>query len=474
MKFIVLRIITRFMLASLYKYLSKVFLIVDYLIINLCFVLGDFYFFEYNDASYTQNYKVQLLLLNMSWLSIILITRPYSTQKITDSSLHFNAITKSYILLLLVTIVYLALVFSIGVNLRNVIIYFILIGISLIISKFLLFLARKKHRLNLEDNKCTYESVVVGENELSKYYLATNSIKKSLGIKGFYSIDEGSESNEALGNLDQLFNDLEAKKFSNIIFCDNSISSDIYEKLVDIAELKMLRIYMSADFKFASLGTNYLDNVHGIPLLKVLKEPLSNPNKQILKRTFDILFSTLVILFILSWLIPIIALIIKIESGESLFFSQKRSGLKNKSFNCLKFRSMTSNKNADIQTVSKNDKRITKFGAFIRKTSIDELPQFINVFMGDMSVVGPRPHMLSQTEIYSKITKKYMTRHMVKPGITGWAQVMGARGEIFSEKDMENRIEKDIWYIQNWSFFLDIKIIFLTLYNIIKGDEQAY
>ncbi|MDQ1161035.1 lipopolysaccharide/colanic/teichoic acid biosynthesis glycosyltransferase [Chryseobacterium sp. SORGH_AS 447] len=135
---------------------------------------------------------------------------------------------------------------------------------------------------------------------------------------------------------------------------------------------------------------------------------------------------------------------------------------------------MKSNRNADLQVAKKNDARITKFGAFMRKTSIDELPQFINVFLGDMSVVGPRPHMLSQTEMYSKITKKYMTRHIVKPGITGWAQVMGSRGEIFSLKDMEKRIEKDIWYIQNWSFFLDMKIIFLTLYNIVKGDDQAY
>ncbi|WP_307456220.1 sugar transferase [Chryseobacterium sp. SORGH_AS_0447] len=155
-------------------------------------------------------------------------------------------------------------------------------------------------------------------------------------------------------------------------------------------------------------------------------------------------------------------------------FIQKRSGLNNVPFNCLKFRSMKSNRNADLQVAKKNDARITKFGAFMRKTSIDELPQFINVFLGDMSVVGPRPHMLSQTEMYSKITKKYMTRHIVKPGITGWAQVMGSRGEIFSLKDMEKRIEKDIWYIQNWSFFLDMKIIFLTLYNIVKGDDQAY
>lgn len=461
------------MLASLFKYLSKVFLVADCLIINLYFILGNFYFFEYDAASYLQDFKLQLLLLNMSWLSIILITKPYSTQKITDSSFHFNAITKSYILLILVTIIYLSLLFSVGVNIENVVYYFISIGICLTVYKFFLFLGRKKYRSSVGENKYAYNAVLIGENELSRFYLSTDSIKNSLGLKGFYCLNHQSSPN-SLGDVEQLISDLEAKELSSIIFCDNSISSDLYEKLVDIAEMKMIRIYMSADFKYASLGTNFLDNEHGVQLLKLLKEPLSNTNKQLLKRAFDILFSILVMVFILSWLTPIIALIIKIESGESAFFSQKRSGLKNKSFNCLKFRSMTSNKNADIQTVSKNDKRITKFGAFIRKTSIDELPQFINVFMGDMSVVGPRPHMLSQTEIYSKITKKYMTRHMVKPGITGWAQVMGARGEIFTEKDMENRVEKDIWYIQNWSFFLDLKIIFLTLYNIVKGDEQAY
>lgn len=462
------------MLPFLYRNLPKFFLIGDCLIINLYFILGNFYFFEYDSTSYLQDYKIQLLLLNMSWLSIILITKPYSVQKITDSSLHFNAITKSYILLLLITIIYLSLIISVGVNIKNVVYYFISIGICLTVYKFFLFLGRKKYRSSIEEKKYSYNAVLIGENELSKFYLSTDSIKNSLGLKGFYCLNQQSSHKNNLGDIDQLIKDLEAKEINSIIFCDNSISSDLYEQLVDIAEMKMIRIYMSVDFKYASLGSNYINDHQGIPLLKLLKEPLQNPNKQILKRIFDIIFSIIVIVFVLSWLTPIVALIIKIESGESVFFSQKRSGLRNKSFNCLKFRSMKSNENADIKTVTKNDNRITKFGSFIRKTSIDELPQFINVLFGDMSVVGPRPHMLSQTEIYSKITKKYMTRHMVKPGITGWAQVMGARGEIFTEKDMENRIEKDIWYIQNWSFFLDIKIIFLTLYNIVKGDEQAY
>lgn len=231
---------------------------------------------------------------------------------------------------------------------------------------------------------------------------------------------------------------------------------------------------MVPDFKHNNPSLVSYEMLANIPFLVLMKEPLSERKKQIIKRSFDILFSLFVIVFLLSWLVPIVALIIKLESRGPVFFLQKRSGLKNKAFNCIKFRSMTVNDVADLKIAEKGDRRITKFGEFMRKTSIDELPQFINVFIGNMSVVGPRPHMLSQTRQYSKITKKYMLRHMIKPGITGWAQVMGSRGEIFSNRDMELRVEKDIWYIQNWSFFLDLKIIFLTFYNIVKGDEQAY
>ena len=135
---------------------------------------------------------------------------------------------------------------------------------------------------------------------------------------------------------------------------------------------------------------------------------------------------------------------------------------------------MKVNKLANQKMATKNDDRITKLGLFLRKTSIDELPQFLNVFVGNMSIVGPRPHMIFQTKKYSKILDQYMVRHLIKPGITGWAQVMGARGEIYKDEDMNKRIKKDIWYIKNWSLFLDFKIIFLTVFNVLKGDKQAY
>jgi len=364
--------------------------------------------------------------------------------------------------------------FSQNINYANFSLYFIIVSFLMFTSRFILFLYRKKNRVTIGRKLYAFTTVLVGESNYSKLLISDRRLRRSLGIRGFYIYDKDNCKEKNIGDINQLFSDLETVKINNIIFCDDKIDIDLYEKIVNIAEHKMIRIYMVPEFKNNHLGSYYVDVIHEMPFLKLIKEPLSNPKKQLLKRSFDILFSLFVIIFLLSWLMPIVALIIKLESKGPIFFLQKRSGLKNKPFDCVKFRSMAVNEIADLQIAKKNDSRITKFGAFMRKTSIDELPQFINVFLGDMSVVGPRPHMLSQTEQYSKITKKYMTRHIVKPGITGWAQVMGSRGEIFSDRDMERRIEKDIWYIQHWTFFLDLKIIFLTFYNIVKGDDQAY
>lgn len=462
------------MLVYFFKHLPRIFLIIDYIIINFLFIFGRLFFFEFDQKDFTQEYRIQLILLNIFWFVITIIIKPYKSLKVKESSLHFNSLTKAFALFIITTIVFLFLIFSIKINYRNVILYFIFVGFFMAFTRFLLFLYRKKNRVKLGRKLYSFNTVLVGENKLSTTLLSNNNLRRALGIRGTYTIISTETKNKYLGRIDKLFYDLEHSKINSIIFCDDNIDVEIYKQIVEIAEHKMIRIYMVPDFKYGNLGPNYFDVIHEIPFLRLIREPLSNAKKQLLKRAFDVGFSFFVIVFLLSWLIPIVALIVKIESNESVFFLQKRSGLNNEPFNCIKFRSMMSNKHADIQTARKDDSRVTKFGAFMRKTSIDELPQFINVFLGEMSIVGPRPHMLSQTEMYSKITKKYMTRHIVKPGITGWAQVMGARGEIFSHRDMEKRIEKDVWYIQNWSFFLDMKIIFLTLYNIIKGDEQAY
>ena len=191
------------------------------------------------------------------------------------------------------------------------------------------------------------------------------------------------------------------------------------------------------------------------------------------KRGFDIVFSIIIIVLLLSWLIPILAILIKLESRGPVFFKQGRPGIDENEFFCYKLRSMNINQNTEKEA-SKNDPRVTKIGKFMRKTSLDEMPQFLNVLLGDMSVVGPRPHLWAQNKTYGNKVKKYMVRHCVKPGITGLAQVSGFRGEIETETDMINRIKFDVFYIENWSLILDLKIIFQTIINILKGEEKAY
>lgn len=196
--------------------------------------------------------------------------------------------------------------------------------------------------------------------------------------------------------------------------------------------------------------------------------------KRYLKRSFDILFSLFIILFIVSWLCPILAILIKLESDGPVFFVQTRTGRNNGNFKCYKFRSMRINADADKKQATRDDRRITRIGAFLRKTSLDELPQFFNVLIGSMSIVGPRPHMISHTEEYSQLTDKYKTRLLLRPGITGWAQILGLRGEIKNTEAMIERIDADVWYLKNWSFMLDLKIIFLTFWITLKGDKNAF
>lgn len=250
---------------------------------------------------------------------------------------------------------------------------------------------------------------------------------------------------------------------------DNTVSV-----LAEEAEKHCIRVNFIAPQQNFESGFYHIRYIGGLPVLLRYREPLKRLHKQALKRTFDIFVSSMVIIFILSWLIPLVSILIKLESKGPVFFKQLRSGRDNDSFMCLKFRSMYVNETSDKIQATKNDRRITKVGAVLRKTSLDEFPQFLNVFMGDMSVVGPRPHMLRHTEEYSEQVSHYMVRLYLKPGLTGWAQVNGYRGEIKNIGLMKQRVEHDIWYMENWSILLDIKIMYLTLINILKGEENAY
>ena len=221
-----------------------------------------------------------------------------------------------------------------------------------------------------------------------------------------------------------------------------------------------------------AMKVEYVDDV---PVLTLRSEPLLNPFNRIIKRLFDVIVSLTFIVTCFWWIAAIVALITKITMPGPVFFRQKRNGINGDEFTCLKFRSMRVNADADKVQATKNDPRKTKWGNIMRKTNIDELPQFINVLLGDMSIVGPRPHMVKHTEEYGALVDKYMVRHYTKPGITGWAQVTGSRGETSELWMMEERIKKDIWYVENWSLLLDLKIIFKTITNVFGGEKgNAY
>jgi len=259
------------------------------------------------------------------------------------------------------------------------------------------------------------------------------------------------------------------------IYCTLPNSQD--EKIMRIfnyAEKNMIRFYIVPEFsRYVKKGLT-LESIESLPVMAVRTEPLQAIHNQITKRTFDILFSLTFLITIFPIIYVILGLCIKISSPGPIFFKQKRTGIYGKEFNCYKFRSMEVNKLSNEKQAEKNDPRTTKIGQFLRRSNLDEIPQFYNVLRGDMSVVGPRPHMLKHTELYSIIIDKYMVRHLIKPGITGWAQVNGYRGETKTMEQMEGRVMHDVWYLENWTFLLDLKIILVTILNMFKGEENAY
>jgi putative colanic acid biosysnthesis UDP-glucose lipid carrier transferase len=333
--------------------------------------------------------------------------------------------------------------------------------------------------------------------QLADYFQTKNTLYRFEGFfddnaggdGGFFINDRGEIVNT--GSRNQLLGTIEdcipfavqnniREIYSTILPAEEEMS-----KLVEVAERNLVRVkFVSPTNPYSTIKKQLLneeaifskpvESFANMEVFSLRKEPLQHMQSRAKKRIFDIVFSFLVITFILSWLTPIIALLIKMESRGPVFFRQLRSGRNNQPFWCFKFRSMTVNKNSDTVQASKNDARITKVGAFLRKTSLDELPQFWNVLLGDMSIVGPRPHMLKHTEEYSAVINNFMMRHFLKPGITGWAQVNGFRGETREDGAMQKRVEHDLWYMQNWSQMLDVRVIFMTIINIFKGEETAY
>jgi undecaprenyl-phosphate galactose phosphotransferase/putative colanic acid biosynthesis UDP-glucose lipid carrier transferase len=330
------------------------------------------------------------------------------------------------------------------------------------------------------DNSDFTELVLIGiNNHITKFIRAVyTSPKYGYKIAAIFTDATivGKLKEFKKGGLEDSIHFLENNKsVKEIIISLPHSKAEFINELLEYADNNLIRVTVIPEFSEYLSQLFSIEYVENIPLMRFRKEPLQSLSNRIIKRGMDVVLSVLIIVFVFSWLFPILAIIIKLTSKGPVFFAQERSGKGDKTFKCYKFRSMTVNDESDALQATKNDARITKVGAILRKTSLDELPQIFNVLFNDMSLVGPRPHMLKHTEEYRVLVDKYMVRHFAKPGVTGWAQILGYRGETKTVRDMERRAHADIWYIENWNLMLDIKILFRTVFMIFfKKEENAY
>ena len=336
--------------------------------------------------------------------------------------------------------------------------YVVLISFILLIYLFttrLIVFYYKKYYNSFDKNQ--ERIVVFGRNSNTEKLVNKINERKDFGLKVAYVIEANY--------IDFLKNN---PLINKVFISQNSIITPEEEKdIVLFCENLHKDVYFIPNSFLGEILRLNIEYIDTFPIYNIKKYPLE------LKVLFDFIFASLVCVFLLSWLFPLIALLIKLDSKGPIFFKQERMGLNGRPFHCYKFRTMRNDGTNSIKATVVNDNRVTKIGSFLRKTSLDELPQFLNVLLGDMSIVGPRPHMLSQDKFYSEIILKYNLRNYVKPGITGLAQVKGYRGAIDCDKDMEDRIRTDIFYVRNWSILLDIQILYQTIVLVLKGDENA-
>ncbi|MDP4290362.1 MAG: undecaprenyl-phosphate glucose phosphotransferase [Bacteroidota bacterium] len=409
-----------------------------------------------------------LIMINLIWFVLAINTDLYKMDLLVriDKNVYklFFVVILNYIVVSL--ILYLSHIFKYSA--RHLFVFYFLAYYLILAEKKLFLLVLK----NLRQRGYNIRNVVIlGSGKVGEEIKSHIMADYSFGYKYLGAFDDKPNIDPFKTPLLGTLNDFKSFALKNkvdiaFIALPESAYSRISE-LMQFCDANTIRAKIIPDFMLYIRYRIKLDYYGNIPIILLHDEPLDSFWNRFIKRIFDIVFSLSVILFILSWLIPVLGILIKIDSKGPVFFIQRRTGLNNYDFDIIKFRTMFINANANTKTTRKNDSRITRLGSFLRRTNIDELPQFINVLKGDMSIIGPRPHMFQETIYYSKIIDSYLVRHFVKPGITGWAQVNGLHGNT-NIAIMKRRIKHDIYYIENWSVVLDIRILFKTVKNMYE------
>jgi putative colanic acid biosynthesis UDP-glucose lipid carrier transferase len=452
----------------------------DLLLLFVCFVLS-FRLLNGYWLGWTKQFYPSLLILSfVIWYFSARIFHFYTSVTLFSYSQELT------IFLRLLSLHLLLLIFILVLFVEPIQVYrnFLLLyhGMVIVSFPFLKYIYRVSVAFIRSQYKYVRNILVVGSSDISSSIYRSGMLINNLqyAIVGFVGErPSNGYANQFLGPIENLPTILQSTKIDEVFLSLPSHQVEQINYVIDLCEQQHIQVNVINDFNRIGGASMRVTNYAGFPVVGLRYFPLDDAENRFFKRLFDIVFSSIVILLVLSWLTPLLAILIKINSRGPVFFRQERWGLNNEKILCFKFRTMkkisSENGEAEIfKQTEKNDARVTGIGKFLRKSSLDELPQFINVFLGSMSIVGPRPHPIPLSMESKDIVQHYMLRHLVKPGITGWAQVNGSRGEIHNADEMRKRVGFDLWYIENWSFWIDCQIIFQTIVNLIKGDEKAY
>jgi putative colanic acid biosynthesis UDP-glucose lipid carrier transferase len=425
-------------------------------------------------AAIDQNhFRFNIMMCNLIWILSTSIYRLYADGILHSLENVYKATWRSVVLHIVLFILFLFFSFQAYFSRQFLLVFYVNIALVFTLSRLSSTLLISMLTNNFDIRKAV---AVLGMNSgglrLSEYLVKQSTLKFVGFLDQGLNVSDVGTSVQTASPHEQLRN-AAAAGIEEVFVSVNADKMNDLTDLIKEGEKNCIRLKFVPDL--SALETNFkFDKMGNFTVLSARKEPLENIENRFKKRVFDIIVSLFVVIFIFSWLYPLLAILIKLQSPGPVLFAQLRTGRDNKPFWCYKFRSMRVNKSSDQVQATLNDERVTPIGRFMRKTSLDEFPQFFNVLMGYMSIIGPRPHMLAHTDQYSEIIDKYMVRQFLKPGISGWAQINGYRGETKETRQMEKRVEHDIWYMENWSVALDVKIMFYTIINIFRGEKNAY
>ena len=452
-------------------------LLFDLILLNISFILAAVVAQSW-EILILENYMfILLLLLNIVWFINSNLSGFYSDFFSRSFSYQFFNIIKNVVLQVGLTILFVFLIKE-GLFTRNFIVLYgliltFLISLRTAVFKKVLNSLRKK-------GKNIRKLIIIGAGDVGNNFKETIKHNPDLGYSFTGFIDDLQSGENVIGKLTDLDSKIKEKEIDEVVIALSNQATEVLDEIIRVCNINAVRVHIIPDY-FRFLSNRFqISSIGNFPIITARQEPLEEANRRFLKRSFDIIFSFFVIVLILSWLYPIIALMIKLNSKGKILFVQKRVGAKSEMFDCYKFRTLTSassTQTEQFKPVVLGDKRVTTIGNILRKSNIDELPQFFNVLKGDMSIVGPRPHAKPYQDMYGKIFEEINMRHNVRPGLTGWAQVNGLRGDVENEEENNRRtimrMKYDLWYIENWTMKLDIQIILMTIWQMIKGDTKA-